>query len=258
VVGGGGRGPPPPDPQARAKEELFMSGRLGALTIALAFVVTAVPASANNSIGYLITGQGDAQRSILSVRERKFDGIVKQQTDFSCGAAVIATLFRDGYGAQVGESDVLRGMFNYTDAALVRTRGFSLLDIKNYAKIVGLTAEGYEIDIPQLRKLRVPAIVLLDVGGYHHFAIIRHADDRYAYIADPALGYLRLTLADFASEWNGIVLVIVGAGYRSDNVLSRIEQPLGTNELYGTAPVAPTPQAEAIIRFDGLPPVQRI
>ncbi len=235
-----------------------MSPRIGALIFAFVLVATAIPASANNTIGYLITGQGDARRSVMSVREKKFDGIVRQQTDFSCGAAVIATLFRDGYGAPVDESDVLRGMLNYTDPALVRSRGFSLLDIKNYAKIVGLTAEGYDIDIAQLRKLRVPAIVLLDVGGYHHFVIIRHAGERYAYIADPALGYLRLTLADFASEWNGIVLVIVGTGYHSDNVLSRIQEPLGANELYGTAPVAPTPQAEAIIRFDGLPPVQRI
>ncbi|GAC1617846.1 MAG: C39 family peptidase [Vulcanimicrobiaceae bacterium] len=204
------------------------------------------------------TVPGIFRSSVMSVRERDFDGIVKQQTDFSCGAAVIATLFRDGFGAPVGESDVLQGMLNYTDPALVRSRGFSLLDIKNYAKIVGLSSEGYEIDLAQLQKLRVPAIVLLNVGGYHHFAIIRRADERFAYVADPALGYRRLTLGDFAAEWNGIVLVVAGAGYRPDNVLSRIVPPLTARDLYGTAPVAPTPQAEALVRFDGLPPVQRL
>ncbi|GAC1546205.1 MAG: C39 family peptidase [Vulcanimicrobiaceae bacterium] len=229
------------------------------LTLA-ALALLAVPraAVANDSLGYLLIGQGGAMHSIKSVRERRFDGIVQQQTDFSCGAAVIATLFRDGYGAPVGESDVLRGMFNITDPATVRSRGFSLLDIKRYARLVGLGAEGYDLTLEQLADLRVPAVVLLNLGGYHHFAILRKADARYAYLADPALGYLRLPLAEFAAEWNDVALVILGPGYQPDNELTRVTRPLDALALYGTAPIAPTPQAEAVIRFDGVPPVQRI
>ncbi|GAC1309242.1 MAG: hypothetical protein NVSMB21_15520 [Vulcanimicrobiaceae bacterium] len=105
---------------------------------------------------------------------------------------------------------------------------------------------------------RGTAIVLLNLGGYHHFAILRHVDGRYAYLADPALGYLRLTLADFAAEWNDVALVVLGKGYRPDNSLVRIPMPLDADALYGTAPIVPTPQAEAVIRFDGVPAVQRL
>lgn len=226
--------------------------------VACALVGRSPAARANDSMGYLLMGQGGATHSIKSIREKRFDGIVRQQTDFSCGAAVIATLFLDGFGAPVGEADVLKGMFNITNPDVVKARGFSLLDMKRYAKLVGLGAEGYDLTLEQLADLRVPAIVLLNVGGYHHFVILRHADARYAYLADPALGYLRLTLADFAAEWNDVALVILGPGYHADNLLTRIHAPLGTLALFGTAPVAPTPQAEAIIRFDGIPAVQRL
>lgn len=235
-----------------------MHGFFSVLILALALLVETAPARANDSIGYLVGGQGGATHPVMSIRERRFDGIVMQQTDFSCGAAAIATLFRDGYGAPIGESDVLRGMLNYTDPALVKSRGFSLLDIKRYAILVGLGAEGYDLTLAQLADVRVPAIVLLDIGGYHHFVIVRHVDARYAYVADPALGYLHLTLGDFSAEWNGVALVVLGAGYRPDNKLTRVAAPLQSDDLSGTAPVASTPQAEAVIRFDGVPAVQRI
>lgn len=225
---------------------------------ALGFVFAAMPVCANGTIGYLVPGQGGAVHPVTSIRERRFDGIVVQHTDFSCGAAAIATLFREGYGAPIDETDVLRGMLNYTDPELVRARGFSLLDIKRYALLVGLGAEGYDLTTDQLADLHVPAIVLLDIGGYHHFVIVRHVDRSYAYVADPALGYLDLTLGNFAAEWNGVALVVLGPGYHPDNKLTRVSAPLGASALSGTAPVASTPQAEAAIRFDGVPPVQRI
>ena len=235
-----------------------MLGFLSRSVIALAIVLSAAPARANGTIGYLVPGQGGDTHAVLSVRERRFDGIVMQRTDFSCGAAAIATLFREGYGAPIEEADVLRGMLNYTDSELVKSRGFSLLDIKRYAILVGLGAEGYDLTTAQLADLTVPAIVLLDIGGYHHFVIVRRVDRRYAYVADPALGYLHLTLADFATEWNGVALVVLGPGYKPDNKLTRIAPPLEGSDLSGTAPFASSPAAEAVIRFDGVPPVQRI
>ncbi|GAC1415926.1 MAG: C39 family peptidase [Candidatus Velthaea sp.] len=229
------------------------------LAIVAVWLMSFAVSSANESIGALIPGEGPGTRHpVLSIRERSFTGIVRQQTDFSCGAAVLATIFQDGYGAPVTEADVLKGMLNLTNPITVRERGFSLLDIKNYARAVGLSAEGYDLSIAALRDLRVPAIVLIDVRGYHHFSVLRRVDARYAYLADPALGNTALPVQDFEREWSGVVLVVLGQGYKNDNVLSRVAPPLDSSHLYLSAPVALTPAAQAAITFTGVTGAQRL
>lgn len=229
------------------------------LAASLATLAATGPAFANDSVGGLVAGQGDdAHHHVLSLRERRFQGIIPERLDFSCGAAVLATLFQDGYGAPVGEADVFKGMLNVADAAVVSKRGFSLLDMKNYAKAVGLGAEGFQLSLAALRDLKVPGIVLLNYRGYHHFALLRHVDESYAYLADPALGNRVLSLPEFAAEWNGIVLVVLGKGYRSGNVLARVAPPLGTRDLLEASPNAPLPDVTATVMFVGAPAVQRI
>jgi hypothetical protein len=39
-------------------------------------------------------------KSVTSIRERKFINLVEQKTDFSCGAAAMATLLNQAYGLQ--------------------------------------------------------------------------------------------------------------------------------------------------------------
>ena len=223
-------------------------------------LVLAAPAIANDSIGGLVYGQSEAAHvHVTSMRERQFQGIVQQQTDFSCGAAALATLFQDGYAAPVGETDVLKGMMHVADPALVRERGFSLLDIKNYAHVVGLGAEGYQMPLTSLTDLRVPAIVLLDFHGYHHFAILKKFDGRFAYLADPALGNRREDARSFADEWNGIVLVVLGKGYVADNVLTHVSPPLSASALLSSAPTGETPQAyNAMLLLGVYPSSQRL
>ena len=104
--------------------------------------------------------------SVRSWKERTFDGLVRQQTDFSCGAAVMATVFNEAYGRETTEGQVLVNMLKVADPDIVREKGFSLLDMKNFAQSIGMEAEGYRVDYPTLRQLKVPAIVLLDIRGY--------------------------------------------------------------------------------------------
>jgi predicted double-glycine peptidase len=234
------------------------STALCALACALV-VALGAPARANDSIGYLVDGDNHGtRRTLLSIREQKFQGIQSQHDDFSCGAAVLATLFRDGYDAPVTETDVLKGMLNVADPAVVRARGFSLLDIKNYAKVVGLGAEGYALPIGSLHDLRVPAIVLLDVRGYHHFAILRRVDATWAYLADPALGYRTVALDDFAKEYSGVVLVLLGKGYKTNNILAQTHPPLGPGSLLESAPGPNALSEFGAVQFIGVPPVQRL
>lgn len=63
----------------------------------------------------------------------------------------------------------------------------------------------------------MPTIVLLNIRGYQHFAVLRAIDrhDR-VYLADPALGNRVITFKEFKESWNGILLAVIGAGYRPD------------------------------------------
>ena len=60
-------------------------------------------------------------KQVQSVRERKFSDIVEQKTDFSCGAAALATVLRQAYWLDVDEEHVIKGMLVNADQNLVRT-----------------------------------------------------------------------------------------------------------------------------------------
>src|SRR4051812_9017798 len=59
------------------------------------------------------------QRPLRSWKAMKFDNVVKQQTDFSCGAAALATIFNYGYGRHTTEAQVLVNMLKISDPKVV-------------------------------------------------------------------------------------------------------------------------------------------
>jgi len=171
-------------------------------------------------------------KRITSFQERKFREVVRQRTDFSCGAAAVATIFNYAYGRTTSETQVLVNMLRVADQRVVRARGFSLLDIKRYVEAIGWRGEGYQVPFETLYELKVPAIVLLDTRGYKHFVVLRKARDGYVQIADPALGNRIMWREDFEPAWNGIVFAILGEGYNEQNVLSNPPEPLSARRLY--------------------------
>src|SRR5690606_5459762 len=99
---------------------------------------------------------------VESMNEGRFRHLVRQQTDYSCGAASLATILKHAYHLDADEATVIEGMLNISDAELVAQRGFSLLDIKRYVESLGMRGRGYRVDEERLRSLRVPGIVLMD------------------------------------------------------------------------------------------------
>src|SRR5690348_16067810 len=72
------------------------------------------------------------------------DKVVRQQWDFSCGAAALATILTFQLNDTVTEADVIRGLLDGTTLERVRQRGgFSLLELKQYAERRGYGAAGY-------------------------------------------------------------------------------------------------------------------
>ena len=171
-------------------------------------------------------------RPVRSWKALKFNGMVRQQTDFSCGAAALATIFNFAYGKRTTERQVLVNMLKTADADIVKDKGFSLLDMKNYVAAVGMKGEGFEVPFSALEHLKVPGIALLNIKGYKHFVVVRKADEDFIHIADPALGNRVMKRRDFERSWNGVVFVVLGDGYNPDTALRNPPPPVSARRLF--------------------------
>ena len=176
---------------------------------------------------------------VQSWKDMKFQHLVRQRTDFSCGAAVLATVFNEAFGHHTTEPQVLVNMLKVADPDVVREKGFSLLDMKRYAQSIGMGAEGYHVDYETLRQLNIPSIALINIKGYKHFVIIRKAyADRIA-IGDPALGNRIMSRQEFEVAWNKVAFIITGQNYDPHNILLDPPQPLSARRLLETHAVLP-------------------
>jgi predicted double-glycine peptidase len=171
-------------------------------------------------------------KPVRSWKALKFEGMVRQQTDFSCGAAALATIFNYGFGRKTTEQQILVNMMKVSDPEVVREKGFSLLDMKNYVKAIGMTGEGFEVPFSALAELKVPAIALMNIKNYKHFVVIRKAGDDYIQVADPALGNRSLSRREFEKSWNGVVFVVLGEGFDPNSVLRNPPPPLSARRLF--------------------------
>jgi predicted double-glycine peptidase len=195
---------------------------------------------------------------VQSMREARFVNVVRQQADFSCGAAAIATILRFAYGEDVSEASVLAGMFSVANPDVVRQRGFSMLDMKQYALQIGMQANGYRVNVDALYNLTVPGIALINMGGYQHFVVVKKATPRLVYVADPALGNRRLSGDDFQHQWNHIIFVLAGDNYRSDNPLLNIQPPAPVEAVAAAAFLSQPLPNTALMTTVGIPPANRI
>ncbi len=145
---------------------------------------------------------------VMTWRDVPFRTVVRQQFDYSCGSAAVATLLRHHYGRPVAESDVFKAMWEIGDQAYIRRSGFSMLDMKRYLAKQGLTADGYRLGLDDLAQDRTPAIVLIDLGRYRHFVVIKGVRPDRVLVGDPALGLRVFERRQFEKIWNGVVLVV--------------------------------------------------
>ena len=121
----------------------------------------------------VLPGGAVIYKPIQSVRERKFADLVQQKTDFSCGAAALATILRQAYWLDVNEDQIIEGMLAHADQDIVRVQGFSMLDMKRYVESIGMRARGYRVAAETLSEIKIPVVVLLDIRGYKHFVVLQ-------------------------------------------------------------------------------------
>lgn len=217
------------------------SGWLLALTGCMT-AMAALPVQAANVqfAGILPHGQV-MEKPVESMLERRYRNVVRQQFDFSCGAAALATLLKHAYGLNLDEATVLAGMWGVSDHEQVRTRGFSLLEMKHYLDRLGYRGRGYEIDLARLGRISVPTIVLMDVNGYQHFVVLKSARDGYVHVADPALGNRRYTTEEFIEAWpSQTVFAVIGPGFDRQTVLLEGSNIPSSGDLHERSGRVPT------------------
>ena len=152
---------------------------------------------------------GDVRVDINSYENRRFDSVIRQQYDFSCGSAAVASLLAFHYQDQVTEHDVFVEMLALADEQKVRKHGFSMLDMKHYLEARGYRADGFRMALSGLReKVRLPMIVLLNIEGFRHFVLIKGISEDEVLVGDPARGLKVYSYAQFSDYWNGTAFII--------------------------------------------------
>ena len=58
--------------------------------------------------------------------------------------------------------------------------------MKRYLAAHGFEADGFEQPLDKLDEARVPAIVLINENGYHHFVVVKGVQADRVLIGDPA------------------------------------------------------------------------
>ncbi|NWG91326.1 MAG: C39 family peptidase [Parvularculaceae bacterium] len=177
--------------------------------IALIVAAAALGSAPARSADLIVQSGGAANRlKVQSLLERKFATVVRQQFDFSCGSAALATLLTHHYGRATSESDAFRAMWNVGDQARIREFGFSLLEMKRFLEAAGLRADGFKLTLERVAEIGVPGIALIEEDGYRHFVVVKGFSRGKVLVGDPARGLRTLTPKKFAAVWDGTILFI--------------------------------------------------
>ena len=146
---------------------------------------------------------------VASLKEIKFRNTTRQQFDFSCGSAALATLLTYHYGTPVTEKAVFEYMFSSGDQAKIRKQGFSMLDMKRFLATRGFVGDGFQQPLDKLLEAKLPAIVLISDRGYNHFVVIKGAEDGRILLGDPSSGTRSVTRERFHELWANKLLFVV-------------------------------------------------
>jgi predicted double-glycine peptidase len=202
--------------------------RFPAVPLALAFACSTLCATANAQATIdtsTLTGI-PLHKTVRSMRDIRYSNIVSQQFDYSCGAAALATLLKYGYGIDIPETELIQRMMAFSTPEIVVKNGFSMLDMKKFVETIGLRGRGFRVGTDALYQLQVPVMVLMNIDGYEHFVIVKHAENGRIFVADPALGNRILLEQDFSKTWNGLVFAVVGKPFREDSPLLQDNESL--------------------------------
>ena len=180
--------------------------------LAITLLLVTLPPSQGRAVAdvFLTTAGGQFRIPVKSMNAMRFQSVIHQQFDFSCGSAAVATLLTYSYDDPTKEMKVFKWMWDHGDKPVIEKEGFSLLDMKNYLEAHGFAANGFRTSLSNLVKVNLPAIALIDFNGYMHFVVVKGVDREDVLVGDPALGLRLIPRKYFDAMWkkNGILFVI--------------------------------------------------
>lgn len=180
-------------------------------------------------------GTGNFAFPVRTFRDIPFRTVVRQQYDYSCGSAALATLLRYHYERPVDEAEIFKAMYLAGNQDVIQKVGFSLLDMKNYLHRLGLESDGYRTNLADVAGSGLPAITVISTGGYNHFVVIKGVRNGKVLVGDPATGLRTIDATAFQAMWNGITFAI-----RDDRVTKVAFNVAGEWGPYAPRPLGPT------------------
>lgn len=151
--------------------------------------------SKREDLGALLQTQSAVgQVRVKSWKTLRDTGIVKQDLDYSCGAASAATLLNSFYGQKVSEKAFLKAMGEEDGMA-------SFEDMAKAMPKFGFRAQGFAASWEQLQQLKIPVIVYVKYRKDDHFSVLRGISGDTVWLADPSLGNRTFSKAQFLQMW---------------------------------------------------------
>lgn len=131
--------------------------------------------------------------------EMKNKNLTRQKEDFSCGSASLSTILTYFYHIQTPEVRILSFLLHSKGAVnkKKKTNGLSFTDLSQYISYIKFKPIALAIDIYTLKKLKVPAILYLEIKNNKHFTVYKGSDQKYIYLADPSFGNIKISLKKF-------------------------------------------------------------
>nr|VFK41581.1 MAG: hypothetical protein BECKTC1821E_GA0114239_101221 [Candidatus Kentron sp. TC] len=158
----------------------------------LLFLVAAGTVCADGAL--LVTHSLSGHVPVKSWKTLRDARIVKQDLDYSCGAASLATILNEFYGQSVTEKELLDAM----DKGDLRA---SFQDMQRALPQFGFKAQGFAASYGQLAKLKLPVVVYLKHRKDDHFSVLRGIDGDTVWLADPSLGNRTYGKSQFLDMW---------------------------------------------------------
>jgi len=112
-----------------------------------------------------------------------------------CGLACLAAIsaFFDGE----------TGLTELRELAVPSGRGESMLELRNLAERIGLSARGVKVEVKSLAQLALPAILHWEMN---HFVVLERVTPSGIVIMDPAAGRLAVPWATVDTSFTGVAL----------------------------------------------------